>query len=384
MRSASGRPPHGVGGTGVVRGGGSGREPGQQLPRGLRSERVDRQRVDAGRRYVEVERFRRRDEDEAVGAFRDQGADLLGPGGVVEDDDDGHVGEVLLVLVGQAPQMLLLGGALAEQELFAGCAEPVEQVQQRVPYGQRALPGRGAAQVDDAGAAELVPELLRGAHRERGAPRTGLAVQDDHDGLRGGGHPRLVHPLGDLPQRVPAAGERPLDGGQLGEGLLQDAAPPRGGAAVGAALRRHLRGGRCGAPAFQERPYTALLHGLQPGLPQVLRPRPAAARRQRGRHGRPGERHHAAHAQRRGRRGAPAEVRHARRDGGDRGHQRRGDQRRPAARAFRRQRGGVRGVLGGRRGSQLVDRRPCLPQRLLRLAGAAAPRLTGDGAFQQP
>nr|WP_079138908.1 tetratricopeptide repeat protein [Actinacidiphila rubida] len=71
---------------------------------------------------------------------------------------------MLLVLLGQPAQVLaavLPVLPLPEQQLVARRAEPVQQVQQRVPGRQRCV---RTPQVHHAGAAELVLQLLRGAH----------------------------------------------------------------------------------------------------------------------------------------------------------------------------------------------------------------------------
>ena len=124
----------------------------------------------------------------------DEGAHLLGVGGVIEHDDDRRPREVLLVLLAQPLEVLLLRGPFAEEQLLARGAQPVEQMQQRLPCGQRRFPLppptatlRGtrfarlcliaAAQRDHARAAELVAQLVRRAHRERAAARSCRPVQ---------------------------------------------------------------------------------------------------------------------------------------------------------------------------------------------------------------
>ncbi|GAA2915841.1 hypothetical protein GCM10020221_09610 [Streptomyces thioluteus] len=101
--------------------------------------------------------------------------------------------------------------------MVARGAEPVEQVQQGVPGGQRRLVVALAPQVHHARAPELVAQLVGGAQREGGAARARRAVQhhDHRLGLRA--RPGLVHPLGDPVELLLAAGERALDGRQIVE-----------------------------------------------------------------------------------------------------------------------------------------------------------------------
>lgn len=118
--------------------------------------------------------------------------------------------------------MLLGGGPLPEEQLLAWSPQPVQQMQQRVPGRQRGLAGDIAPQVDHARPAELVLELVRRPHGERGAPGARGAVQDDHGRPGLGRRTGRVHPLGDLRQFAPAARERTVRGGQMAEGLFEE------------------------------------------------------------------------------------------------------------------------------------------------------------------
>lgn len=149
-------------------------------------QRADRQVVHDRARQIRVERLGGGDQHQALGALRHQLPDLLGVGRVVQHDHHRHAGQVLLVLLGEAAHVLALVlplRPLPEEELVAGRAEPVEQVQQRVPDRQRR--GARAAQVDHARALELVLQLPCRAHREGAAATAGRAVQDHDRGAYG-------------------------------------------------------------------------------------------------------------------------------------------------------------------------------------------------------
>lgn len=60
------------------------------------------------------------DQDEAVGAFRDEGADLLGVGGVVQHDRHRQGRQMLVIQLTQPFDLLVLGGAFTEEKLVAG------------------------------------------------------------------------------------------------------------------------------------------------------------------------------------------------------------------------------------------------------------------------
>ncbi len=162
------------------------------------------------------------DEDQAVGALGQEGPHLGGVGGVVQDDRDGCSRQMLVVELTQAPYLLVGGGPLPEEQLFARGPQPVQQVQQGVPGRQGCLARHIPAQIDHAGPAELVLERVRGACGESGTAGARGAVQDDdgRPGLgRGAGG---VHPLGDLREFTAAARERAVHGGQMTEGLFEE------------------------------------------------------------------------------------------------------------------------------------------------------------------
>lgn len=220
----------------------------QQFLRAGRVERADRQLMDPGGDVVrQPERLPGGDQDEAVGALRDQGAHLRRVTGVVEDDRHGGTGQVLVVQLAQPPHLLLgrrpapgrrvrpAGGRrpVPEQQLLTGRAQPVQQMQQRVAGRQRCLTGHIAAQIDHAGTAEQVLQTVRGPHRERGASGAGRAVQNDDGGFGLRRSAGLPHPLRDLRQFGTPSRERPVTGGQMTERLLQE----RAGAGRRAAVR---------------------------------------------------------------------------------------------------------------------------------------------------
>lgn len=286
-------------------------------------------------------------------------------------------------------------------------------MQQRVPGRQRCL--GAAAQIHQAGAPELVPQLVRGPDGQRGAAHARRAVQHHDRGAGLGRGARGLHPLGDPAELRAPPRERPLRLGQMAERLLQDRTAPGRRALVRAAqLGGHggaglLAGtGRRGGHALlvQERADAPYVQGRQPLKPQLLgAARPAELARapvcggpvRRGHpddggrgpgdgHGRPGAD--------RGPRAGP--ERRVRDDGGDRrdpGHQERrarlltrepGPQRGLPGRRLV-QRPGVRRVLllGARR--QRVQRRPAACQQRVGVGPAAgAPHLLLHRAHQQP
>src|SRR5690606_1026128 len=149
QRQPAAQVPHPLGGLGVVGAGGVLRGGRQQLLRARRVQRLHGQLVHPRGQVVgQAERSAGGDQDQAVGPFRDQRAHLEGVGGVVQDDRDRRPRQALVVQLAQPLDLLVGGGAFAEQQLLAGCAEPVQQVQQRVPGGQRRLAGAVGAQVD--------------------------------------------------------------------------------------------------------------------------------------------------------------------------------------------------------------------------------------------
>ncbi len=309
-RRASGRPAHSSEISSIAResygpaspAASSGRSGGpQQLFGARRVQRAHRQMMHP---CLEVLRQLQRrpggDEHQAVGAVRHQRPYLLRIRGVVQQHRHREAGQMLVVEVGQPLDVLFLGGAFAEQQLLARCAQPVEQVQQRVPRRQRHLAGRIAAQIHHTRPAELIPQLVGRPHGQRRTSRARLAVQHHHrrPGLRAraGG----VHPLGDLRQLRPPARERGVRARKLGEGLLQHGPLAGRRAAVRPAQLRHhpagvrgdrsprarllpggrAPGGRRGAATgrrrqhpllVQERPDATHLEGRQPLEPQLLR-----------------------------------------------------------------------------------------------------------------
>lgn len=242
---------------------------------------------------------------------------------------------MLVVQLAEPLDLLVRGGALPEEQLLARRPEPVQQVQQGVPGAQRRLPalhgaGRsrsagpaaarrgaarsrpGPAQVDQAGPAEVVPQLVDGPDRERRTAAAGRPVQHHHRrfGLRA--RAGRLHPLPQPRHLRPPARERVPRFGQLPERLLQRAASPGGRALVRAPqLRPGLgrSGGRGEHPLLvQERPDAAHLQRGEPLQPQLLgpagladRPGPVVG----GRHMGPDHLHH-------GRRRADDPDRHAR------------------------------------------------------------------------
>lgn len=215
------------------------------------------------------------DQDEAVGALRDEGADLLGVGGVVQHDRHRQGRQMLVVQLTQPFDLLVLGGALTEEKLVAGGAETIQQMHQRVPGGQRGLLRAVRAQVDHAGAPEVVPQLVGRADGEGGTAGAGRAVQHDDRGPGLGLGAGRLHPLAELPHLRPPAREPVVGLRELGERLLQYVAPPGRRALVRAAQlgRLLLRRGR-GEDALlvQERPYPAHLQRRQPLQPQLFGP----------------------------------------------------------------------------------------------------------------
>lgn len=84
-------------------------------------ERVDGELMDPGGEVGgQGERGAGGDQDEAVGAFGDEDADLLGVGRVVQDDRHRQGRQVLVVQLAEPFDLLVLGGALTEEELVAG------------------------------------------------------------------------------------------------------------------------------------------------------------------------------------------------------------------------------------------------------------------------
>ncbi|MDQ1048213.1 hypothetical protein QFZ76_006449 [Streptomyces sp. V4I2] len=223
----------------------------------------------------QVERAAGGDQDEAVGALGNEGADLLRVEGVVQDDRDGQPGQMLVVQLAQPLDLLVRGGTLTEQELLAGGAEAVEEVQQRVPGGQGLLLRGVAAQVDHARAAEVVPQVVGGAHRECRTTAAGRPVQDDDRRPGLGARAGRLHPLPDPRHLLTAARERTDRLGQLTEGLLQHVPAPGRRALVRAlqSRTRPLRPGR-GVPhplLVEVGADAAHLERRQPLQPQLLR-----------------------------------------------------------------------------------------------------------------
>lgn len=400
--------------------------------RACRVQCADRQLMDPGRDVGgQLQGLAGGDEDEAVGTLGNQRADLGGVAGVVEDDRHRGAGQMLVVQLAQPPHLLLgkgpspssrlrsTGGAsLSEQQLFAGRAQPVQQMQQRVTRRQRRLPGHVAAQVHHAGAPELVLQAVRRPYRERGAPGAGRTVQDDDGRLGLRRRTGLPHPLRDLRQLGPSPGERPLGRGQMTERLVKDRAHTGRCAAVPAAQRRggpRLRGDlfrRCArrggehpllveertdAPYFQRRqPLQPQLFGAA-GLSECTCA-PVGGGPVRcgdlgdGRRG-PRDRDDGARAEGRPRRRTERDIRAEGGDRGNSGHQQWSSHGRSAEPLRQRllsglrrvQRLEVRGVLVGSPGRQGVERGPpaCRQRTGVRPA-ARPPYLLLDGAYQQP
>lgn len=129
--------PYPVGGLGVVRVRLLLRRRVQQFLGARRVQGVDRELVHPGGEVGgQVERFAGRDQDQAVRALGDQGADLLGVARVVQDDRDRQARQVLVVQLAEASDLLVRRGTLTEEELLAGCAEPVEEVEHGVAGGE--------------------------------------------------------------------------------------------------------------------------------------------------------------------------------------------------------------------------------------------------------
>jgi hypothetical protein len=215
------------------------------------------------------------DHDQAVRALGHQGGHLRDVGGVVQDDRHRQAGQLLVVQLAQPLDLLVGGGTFAEEQLLAGRAEPVEQVQQGVAGGQRGLARAVAAQIHHAGTAEVVPQIVRGPHREGGAPRARRAVQHDH------GRPGLrtragrLHQLPNAGQLHPPPGERAHGIRKLTERLLQHTPPARRRALVRTAqlrprLLRRPGGGGEHPLLVQERPDAPHLQRRQPLQPQLL------------------------------------------------------------------------------------------------------------------
>ncbi|CAM5683922.1 hypothetical protein STENM223S_02217 [Streptomyces tendae] len=268
---------------------------------------------------------------------------------------------MLVVQLAEPLDLLVGGGPLPEQQLLARRPEPVQQVQQGVPGVQRRLAARpgtarpgtadpgGArsraagtapAQVDQAGPAEVVPQLVDGPHRQRRTAAARRSVQHDHRRLRLRARPGRLHPLPQPRHLLPSARERAVRHGKLPERLLQGAAPARGRALVGAPQLRPgpgRPGGRGEHPLLvQERPDAAHLQRGEPLQPQLLGPAGLAGRPgpvMGGRHMDPGHLHHRrrgaddpdrhSRAQRGAGPGAERHVGHHRRDGRHGGDQQR-------------------------------------------------------------
>ncbi len=353
------------------------------------------------------ERLARGDQHQAVGALRQQGADLLRVVGVVEDDGDRQPGQMLVVQLAEPFDLLVGGGALAEEQLLARGAEPVQQMQQGVPGGQRRLVAAVAAQVHHAGAAELVLQIMGRPHRERRTATAGRPVQHHDRGPGLGARAGCLYPLPDPPQLLPPPGEHPGRFGELAERLLQDGAPARRRALVGAAQRRGRPRRRAQHPLLvEEGPDAAYLQRGQPGQPQLLGPARLSDRPGlvvRGRQMGPGHLHHGRHgadhpggharAHRRTHTGAERQVGDRGGDPRDARHQQRSAaavagvalaEGEPAGLCLV-QRAGVRLVLLGRGLRHGVQRAPRPGQQYVPVgASARAAHLLLHGPSQQP
>lgn len=213
---------------------------------------------------------------------------------VVEDDRYRRTGQMLVVQLAEPSHLLLRGGPspgfrplstggdpVPEQQLLAGRAQAVQQMQQCVTGRQRVLTGDVGAQIHHAGAPELVLQFVCRPYGEGGAAGTGLAVQHDDGRLRLRRGAGRVNPPGDLRQLGPATRERPVGGGQMAEGLAEQRPGARRRTAVPAAQLRHdggglllRRTGRRGQDPLlvQERAYAPHLQRRQPLQPQLLGP----------------------------------------------------------------------------------------------------------------